>query len=154
MAMFWSKKPKAEKIYDTVPVAPKNAPIRSPKSTKSSKGSEPNTKEKQMAGKSEVPTVVPTGTFSNASRSIIRPRITEKSGMLSQGGIYTFEITTNANKQTISDAVKSLYKVQPVRVAIINSPSKNVFVKGRRGVVSGVRKAIVTLKKGDKIDFV
>jgi large subunit ribosomal protein L23 len=85
---------------------------------------------------------------------IIRPRITEKSGLLSQNGIYTFEVTKSANKAMIAGAVNALYKVVPVRVAIINLPAKKVLVRGRRGVVSGVRKAVVTLKKGDKIDFV
>jgi large subunit ribosomal protein L23 len=80
--------------------------------------------------------------------------VTEKSGLLSQGGVYTFEVTASANKSTIAGAVKALYKVTPVKIAIVNSPAKKVFVRGRRGVVSGVRKALVTLKKGDKIDFV
>jgi large subunit ribosomal protein L23 len=73
---------------------------------------------------------------------------------LSQSGVYTFEVGREANKQSISKAVKALYKVIPVKIAVLNSPAKNVFVKGRRGKVSGFRKAMVTLKKGDKIDFV
>jgi large subunit ribosomal protein L23 len=97
---------------------------------------------------------VVTPSISNAAGSILRPRITEKSGILSQTGVYTFEISSNANKNSVSSAIKALYKVVPVKVAIINNPSKNVFVKGRKGVVSGFRKALVTLKKGDKIDFV
>ncbi len=86
--------------------------------------------------------------------TIIRPRITEKSGVMSQIGVYTFEVTKGANKNTVANAIRALYKVTPVKVAILNSPSKDVFVKGRKGVVSGFKKAIVTVKKGDKIDFV
>ena len=85
---------------------------------------------------------------------IIRPRITEKSGLLSQGGVYTFEVTKNANKQSISAAIKAMYKVTPVKVAIVNLPARNVFVRGRKGRTSGVRKAVVTVKKGEKIDFI
>ena len=85
---------------------------------------------------------------------ILRPRITEKSGILSQGGVYTFEVAKGANKPTIAQAVKALYKVTPVKVTVINLPSRNVVVRGKRGVQSGMRKAVVTLKKGDKIDFV
>ena len=77
-----------------------------------------------------------------------------KSGILSQTGVYTFEIAPTANKNLIAKAVIALYKVTPTKVTIINSPAKKVFIRGRRGVVSGVRKALVTLKKGDKIDFV
>ncbi len=94
-----------------------------------------------------------TGTFNLAS-VILRPRVTEKSGFLSQSGVYTFEVTNGANKNSVMQAVKSLYKVVPVKVAMLNNPARNVFIRGRRGVVPGVRKALVTLKKGDKIDFV
>lgn len=86
--------------------------------------------------------------------AIIRPRVTEKSGILSQGGVYTFEVKKTANKNTVAEAVRSIYKVIPVKVAIVNQPAKNVFVKGKWGTVDGIKKAVVTLKKGDKIDFV
>ncbi len=85
---------------------------------------------------------------------IIRPHVTEKSGVLSQNGKYTFVIATGANKQTVARSVKNLYKVTPVKVSIVNLPSRNVFVRGRRGVTSGIRKAVVTLKKGETINFV
>ena len=85
---------------------------------------------------------------------IIRPRITEKSGIASQSGVYTFVVARDANKPTIAAAVKALYKVTPVKIGVINVPSKSVFVRGKPGVVPGIRKAVVTLKKGDKIDFV
>ena len=91
---------------------------------------------------------------SSSSGAILRPRITEKSGLLSQSGIYTFEVSQDSTKASISRAVIALYKVTPVKVAIVNLPSRNTFVKGRRGSVAGVRKALVTVKKGDKIDFV
>ena len=97
---------------------------------------------------------VPTGSFSAVSESILRPRVTEKSGVMSQDGKYTFEVYKSANKRSIIEAVNALYKVKPVKVTIINVPARNVFVKGRRGIVAGFKKAIVTLKKGDKIDFV
>ena len=96
----------------------------------------------------------PITVLNNLAGAILRPRITEKSGLLSQGGVYTFEVAKNANKNSVAQAIKTLYKVIPVRVAILNNPAKNVFVRGRRGVVPGVRKALVTLKKGEKIDFV
>jgi len=86
--------------------------------------------------------------------TIIRPRITEKSGLLSQSGVYTFEVSDNATKSEVTKAIKKLYKVTPVKVAIINLPMKNVFVRGKRGTVSGVKKALVTVKKGEKIDFI
>ena len=107
------------------------------------------------AVKTAAPAVIAsTGIVASVSDMILRPRITEKSGILSQTGVYTFEIAKNANKILVSKAVVALYKVTPIKVTIINSPAKKVFIRGRRGVVSGVRKALVTLKEGDKIDFV
>jgi large subunit ribosomal protein L23 len=97
---------------------------------------------------------MPVGHFTSATDSIIRPRVTEKSGLLSQNGVYTFEVTRNSNKAMVAKAVRALYKVTPVKIAMINTPMKNVFVKGRKGTVSGMKKAMITLKKGEKIDFV
>lgn len=86
---------------------------------------------------------------------IIRPRITEKSGIMSEtNNVYTFEIEKNATKHDVTHAVKSLYKVTPKTVRIVNLPAKKVFVRGKRGVKSAVKKAMVYLKKGDKIEFV
>jgi len=91
---------------------------------------------------------------SGPTHAILRPHITEKSGMLSQTGKYTFQVMRNANKQSIARAIQVLYKITPKHVTLLNQPARKVFVRGRRGVVPGHRKAIVTVKKGDKIDFV
>jgi large subunit ribosomal protein L23 len=97
---------------------------------------------------------VHSGTHMAITNVIVKPRITEKSGIQSQGGVYTFEVTKSANKNTVIQAVHALYKVRPVKVAIINSPSKAIIHGGRRGTVPGFKKAVVSLKKGDKIEFV
>lgn len=110
--------------------------------------------EKKEQATQAVKPVVGSTVSSNPTSVIIRPRITEKSGLLSQSGVYTFEVTKNANKTSISKAVTALYKVTPVKIAILNTSAKNVFVKGRRGTVGGIKKAVITVKKGEKIDFV
>ena len=85
---------------------------------------------------------------------ILRPRITEKTGIMNEtANIYTFEVVLNATKQTVEKAIKSLYKVSPTKVRIINLPAKKVFVRGKNGSKSAVKKALVYLKKGDKIEF-
>jgi large subunit ribosomal protein L23 len=85
---------------------------------------------------------------------IKKPRITEKSGIQAEvAGVYTFEVTKEANKKSITKAVKELYKVTPVKVNITNLPMKKVFTRGKKGQRSGVKKAVVYLKKGDKIEF-
>lgn len=161
MALLWSKKSKAEKNYGEetrkakivgvktakgAEVSKSRGPDRAKQSGASSAGSEKTTAPRAV--------VVPSGHFDDTAGAIIRPHITEKSGLLSQSGVYTFQITENANKNAVSKAIKTLYKVVPIKVAVANLPARKVFVKGRWGSVSGVRKAMVTLKKGDKIDFV
>ncbi len=153
MSLFGSKK-KTEAVIKT----PKEAKAVKAVSTKSAKPAKAPKIEKAKPVSKAVTVVgdklnTSDGTFNTAS-VILRPRITEKSGILSQGGVYTFEVTKGANKNSVASAVKALYKVIPVKVAILNNPARNVFIRGRRGVVPGVRKALVTLKKGDKIDFV
>jgi large subunit ribosomal protein L23 len=86
---------------------------------------------------------------------IKKPRITEKSGIQAEGfGVYTFEITEKANKKNIAKAITELYKVTPVKINITKLPAKIIFTRGKTGRKSAVKKAIVYLKKGDKIEFV
>lgn len=90
----------------------------------------------------------------NTSDILIRPRITEKATDQLENNTYVFEIASGAQKKQVANAVYVIYKVKPIKVRIANNPSKRVFVRGKRGVKTGVRKAYVELKKGDKIEFV
>jgi large subunit ribosomal protein L23 len=85
---------------------------------------------------------------------IIAPRVAEKSALLSDKGIYTFVVNRNTTKAKIYKAIKDKYKVEPVKINITNLPDKTVFVRGKFGISRGVKKAIVFLKKGDKIEFI
>jgi len=85
---------------------------------------------------------------------ILRPRVTEKGSALAAAGVYVFEVADNANKKEIAEEVRHLYNVSPVRVNIAKNPAKKVFVRGKRGVKSGVRKAYVYLKEGEKIEII
>ena len=80
-------------------------------------------------------------------------RITEKSAINAEKGIYTFNVAQIANKNEIKKAIKLIYGVMPVKVAVTQIAEKTVT---RRGIVStkqGGKKAVVHLKKGDKITF-
>lgn len=148
MALFWSKKPKAEKVRET------GTKVKAA-GVKSSGAKKTTTRATKAAAPAKAQTAsVASTSFTNTSGVILRPHITEKSGLISQSGVYTFEVAANANKNTVAKAVNLLYKVKPTKVAIINLPTRTVIVKGRYGSVSGIRKAMVTLKKGDTIDFV
>lgn len=85
-----------------------------------------------------------------------RPIITEKSsyqaGDLNQ---YAFEVSNNANKALVKEAVEALFDVDVVRVNIINVPGKRSRRWRNRRVMirrSGYKKAIVTLAPGNRID--
>ena len=85
---------------------------------------------------------------------IKKPWITEKSTDLNAHGQYVFMVMPRATKGEIKKAVKEVYKVDVVAVNVVNRMGKQ---KRFRGVLSkprdAYRKAIVTLKKGQKIDL-
>lgn len=87
---------------------------------------------------------------------IIRPLITERSTQLKEQHKYSFEVHPDATKQEIRDAVESVFKkekVEVVKVNTINVPGK--IRRVGRNVSSSFRwkKAIVTVKPGQKIEF-
>lgn len=87
--------------------------------------------------------------------TLIRPRITEKSGIMSESqNVYTFEVSKNSTKDSIAKEIKTLYKVTPTKIRVVNLPAKEVFVRGKKGTQSSVKKALIFLKKGDKINFI
>ncbi|MBP6926383.1 MAG: 50S ribosomal protein L23 [Candidatus Pacebacteria bacterium] len=85
--------------------------------------------------------------------SILVKRVTEKSGLLSAKHAYTFIIPMDANKSMVIAAFKKEYKKNPVKVAIARMPSKPLFRAGRPAWKAGYKKAVVTLKESDKIEF-
>lgn len=89
----------------------------------------------------------------NAYRVLVKPLITEKITDLGVFNKYGFVVANNANKIEIKKAIKEVYGVKPIAVNMINMKGKKV----RSGRVSGKkkdwRKAIITLKKGEKIEI-
>jgi large subunit ribosomal protein L23 len=84
---------------------------------------------------------------------IKKARITEKSANYAEKGTYTFDVVSSANKNEIKKAIKEVYGVNPVKVSITQIADKTVTRKGRESVKQGGKKAVVHLKKGDKITF-
>ncbi len=92
----------------------------------------------------------------DTASALIKPRITEKAALLLEKNVYTFEIPKGASKYDVRDAVKSLYKVTPIQIRIVNRQPRHSMskLKGRKVMTHGLRKAYVYLKKGDRIDLV
>ncbi|OIO33429.1 50S ribosomal protein L23 [Candidatus Nomurabacteria bacterium CG1_02_47_685] len=73
--------------------------------------------------------------------------------MLAETNTYVFEADARVGKTEIRKAIVELYDVHPLKVNITNVPAKTIISKkGVKGVRPGKKKAIVYLKKGDKID--
>ena len=84
---------------------------------------------------------------------IKRPLITEKNATLQPNGKYVFKVGGRANKMQIKNAVEEAFKVTVTAVNVITIHSKEKHVGRRVIVTSPWKKAIVTLKAGDKIDL-
>ena len=114
-------------------------------------------KKKKEETKAEEIKEKKTGALSKASNFVpgilIKPHIAEKSTMLNEKGIYVFEIGKKTNKIMVKQAVKEKYGVIPRKVNIVNIPSKKISFRGKEGTKKGFKKAIVCLKKGDKIEI-
>ncbi|PIP69278.1 50S ribosomal protein L23 [Candidatus Nomurabacteria bacterium CG_4_9_14_0_2_um_filter_32_10] len=87
-------------------------------------------------------------------KTIKNPRITEKASNAVEQNVYIFNVAVSANKKEIAKAIFSLYKVKPVKINVLRIPHKNVTSKGKEGVRGGGKKAVVYLKKEDKIEFI
>jgi large subunit ribosomal protein L23 len=94
----------------------------------------------------------------NLSSKIVltKPRITEKATFLldAKHPVYTFVVAPATNKIEIKKAIQTLYKVTPLKINIVNLPAKNLIRRGKKGTKSAMKKALVFLKAGDKIELV
>ena len=82
-----------------------------------------------------------------------RPLITEKNTILQAQGKYAFEIAREANKPQVKQAVEKAFKVKVLAVNVMTVPPKTRRIGRRQVLTQSWKKAIVTLKPGDKIEF-
>ena len=79
--------------------------------------------------------------------------ITEKATILSEQNKTIFKVHKKADKKTIKKNIEKLFKVNVIKVNIINRKTKLKMRQGKKTYKSGYKKAIVTLKKGQSIDL-
>ena len=84
---------------------------------------------------------------------IISPIVTEKSTNLSEQNKIVFKIPNGANKKNLKNNIEKIFKVNVIKVNIINKQNRTKLTRGRKVKVSGYKKAIITLKKGQSIDL-
>jgi len=82
-----------------------------------------------------------------------RPLITEKNSALQAQGKYAFKVAEEANKEQIRQAVEKAFKVTVTGVNVMTVPGKRRRMRGREVMSPSWKKALVTLKPGDKIEL-
>lgn len=89
--------------------------------------------------------------FSRAHEILVKPVLSEKATHLATLGKYVFEVHANVNKIEIAKSIREVYDVNVASVRIVNMPGKMRRYGRSVGQTSNWKKAIVTLKKGEKI---
>ena len=84
---------------------------------------------------------------------ILSPLLTEKTTNLSSQNKVVFKVRKNANKKNLKKNIEKIFKVNVTKINIINKQNRTKLTRGRKVKVSGYKKAIITLKKGQSIDL-
>jgi large subunit ribosomal protein L23 len=89
----------------------------------------------------------------NLYDKILSPVVTEKSTNQSEMNKVVFKVNRLLNKKSVKKSIEKIFKVNVVKVNIVNKQSRLKMVRGKKKRVQGYKKAIVTLKKGQNIDL-
>ena len=81
------------------------------------------------------------------------PLLTEKSTNLSGENKIVFKVRKMLIKKNLKNNIEKIFKVNVTKINIINKQNRTKFTRGRKVKVSGFKKAIITLKKGQSIDL-
>ena len=92
------------------------------------------------------------GTTKEAYRILLKPLITEKASSLGSLNKYVFAIDPRMNKVEVKKAVRTIYKVEPIKVNISNIVGRQVRFGKVKGKTKSWKKAVITLRPGDKIE--
>ena len=84
---------------------------------------------------------------------ILSPMVTEKSTNMSEQNKIVFKVPTGANKINLKKNIEKIFKVNVIKINIINKQNRTKITRGRKVKVQGYKKAIITLKKGQSIDL-
>ena len=84
---------------------------------------------------------------------IVSPMVTEKSTNLSEQNKIVFKVPAGSNKINLKKNIEKIFKVNVTKINIINKQNRVKITRGKKVRVSGFKKAIITLKKGQSIDL-
>ena len=83
---------------------------------------------------------------------ILSPVITEKATIASEHNKVIFKVASSATKPQIKQAVEKLFDVKVKAVNTLNRKGKRKMFRGQPGVQGNVKKAVITLEEGHRID--
>lgn len=149
MAIFGNKTTKDEQGAKKAPAKKAAAPKKkaAPAAAKAVKMDELYGKEATEAKKAAATK------FEGSYRVLVRPLVTEKAANFGALNKYVFVVSANSNKLEVAKAIQAVYGIKPLSVNIVCVKGKAV-TRGRiRGKRSDVKKAVITLKKGDSIQI-
>ena len=89
----------------------------------------------------------------NLYDKILSPVVTEKSTNLSEQNKVTFKVPFSSDKKSLKKNVEKIFKVNVVKINIINKRTRFKSIRGKNVSKKGYKKAIITLKKGQSIDL-
>ena len=84
---------------------------------------------------------------------ILAPMVTEKTTNLSEQNKIVFSVPRGANKINLKKNIEKIFKVNVIKINIINKQNRSKVTRGKKIQVQGYKKAIITLKKGQSIDL-
>ena len=84
---------------------------------------------------------------------ILSPLVTEKSTNMSEHNKVIFKVPNGANKKNLKTNIEKIFKVNVTKINIIIKKSRTKVARGKKVKISGFKKAIITLKKGQSIDL-
>ena len=84
---------------------------------------------------------------------IVSPMVTEKSTNMSEQNKIVFKVPAGSNQINLKKNIEKIFKVNVTKINIINKQNRTKVTRGKKVRVSGFKKAIITLKKGQSIDL-
>ena len=87
------------------------------------------------------------------AKTLLAPLVTEKAAHLADAGVYAFVVPLSANRVAVGQAFRDLYKATPVKVNIVRVHGKEHRFGGVTSRRSDWKKALITVKKGTRIDI-
>ena len=149
MSAFWKKDKQENKDASTK----KDGAVVTDKQDKKTQSAKKTVgkKDSKKKNKKNDGLVVPEEKATLINKTLIKPMISEAVMRAQELGKYTFKVVPSATKKEIALAVQALYKVTVRQVNVVNYGAQNKMFRGKKGSTKGYKKAIVSLKDGDKI---